>query len=574
MRSKSLFFAILSSLYVTSHATNFDVCLESVKNGTFGTGKIGATDSYGNILEDVAQATGVTYDLCVKACGSGQEPFRWPQFSQQFSSWLLPWLALVSQLPFGPKDRLENLESVVLTVGSPMLAAYSLSLTVLYGRWITRHFSKYKYPNIQNAIRVLRSLQQVPLRVTNEGALLASLIVLPQNDAWWRELIEWLAFPHTWSISAVTSIAWVVIAYIFTITHSFTGDLASDFNFNPDGKGVGSLWLWLLPIVIGWLQISPKCDEDRVRSAVDRANKIAYEATNSTHGVFVTEERAIYLASGEEDEVLRCDEMVTAPIYNYARFLPWVQVVEKVSKTFGVESVSQVVAHSPHTASTSRWGSNVVSRIAIASALAFMLQWGTVGAAFIVVYYTPTTGEQDSFTFLLLFNTEGLIHRPTGLGCRSASYLLFGALSTIVWLLLLISSLLVHYVATSSPSSACTQIEPPTAPRYHGGHSYPLRLSIARHFAIFLRRLAKLLATVNALWILAACLFQFGNFFDRCYCNSSVFGRGRGAYNVIKLVASNVEPMKNAWIGGVCLAGGTAFLFVGFVNVFIKPTTS
>ncbi|RXW13781.1 hypothetical protein EST38_g12071 [Candolleomyces aberdarensis] len=595
MRSRLLFFVILSSLHVTSHATNFDVCLESVRNGTFGTGKIGATDSSGNILEDVSQAAGVTYGLCVKACGSGQEPFRLLKFSQQFSSWLLPWLALVSQLPFGPTGRLENLESVVLTVGSPMLAAYSLALTVLNRRWIARRFSKHNYPNTQNAIRVLSSLQQAPLRVTNEGALLASLIVLPQNDMWWRELIEWLAYPHTWSISAVTSIAWVVIAYIFTVIDSFTGDLAEAINAN--GQGVGSLWLWLLPIVIGWLQISPKCDEDRVRSAVERANKIAYAATD-THPVSVkdlnTEHRAIHLAFGEEDEihdVLRRDERVTAPIYNYARFLPWVQAVEKVSETFGVvseryyhhesvdpmigwitmcdrigghwskphdrnrvgsvEQVARYCQFDPryrHTAFKSRWGPNVFSRIAIASALAFMLQWGTVGAAFIVVYFTPTTG----------------------LGCRSASYLLFGALSTIVWLLL-ISSFLVHYVSTSSPSSAYTRIRPLNLRQYQGGRSYPLRLSIARHLAIFLRRLAKLLATVNAIWILAACLFQFGNFFDRCYCNSSVFGRGSGAYNIIDWTTLNKAPMKNAWVGGVCLAGGTAFLFVGFVNVFIDP---
>ncbi|RXW23554.1 hypothetical protein EST38_g2309 [Candolleomyces aberdarensis] len=499
-----------------------------------------------------------------------------------------------------------------------MLAAYSLALTVLNGRWIARRFSKHNYPNTQNAIRVLSSLQQAPLRVTNEGALLASLIVLPQNDPWWRELIEWLAWHHTWSISTVTSIAWVIIAYIFTVTNSFTGELDPDFN--PDGQSVGSLWLWLLPIVIGWLQISPKCDEDRVRSAVERANKIAYAATD-THPVSVkdlnTEDRAIHLAFGEEDEVLRCDEMVTAPIYNYARFLPWVQAVEKVSEMFEVASyhhhhhtsvdptikwiamddsigghwskphdrnrvgsVEQVARycefdpHDQHTAFKSMWGPNVFSRIAIASALAFMLQWGTVGAAFIVVFFTPTTGEQYSFTFHLLINTEGFIHHSVGLGCRSGSYLLFGVLSTIVWVFLLISSLLVHYVATSSPSSAHTRNEPLTFQGHHGGRSYPLRLSIARHFAISLRRLAKLLATVNAIWILATCLFQFGNFFDRCYCNSSVFGRGSGAYNVIKLVASDVEPMKNAWVGGVCLAGGTAFLFVGFFNVFIEPTTS
>lgn len=407
-------------------------CLQRVRKGELGHGKIGATDSQGNVLEDVAKATGVTYGLCVRACGPGQEPFQWSVFSQQFSSWLLPWLALVSQLPFGPKDRMDNLESVVLTVGSPMLAAYSLALTLLNGRWVARRFSKHKYPNVRNAIRVLSSLQQAPLRVVNENALLSSLVVLPQNDEWWRELMEWLEYPHTWSISAVTSIAWVAIAYIFTVIDSFTGDslngeLATFINAN--GQGVGSLWLWLLPIVLGWLQISPKCDEVRLKSAVDRANNLAFVATE-THPAPVrqiTEQRAVYLALVEDDP-LRRDERITAPIYNYARFLPWVQGVEMVSEAFraasnryhhhqsvdtDIEWVEMDRSQAPHMKNrtgnilqvekyceapgrlgtrSGRWGPDVLSRVVLASAFAFLLQWGTVGAAFIVVYNTPTTG--------------------------------------------------------------------------------------------------------------------------------------------------------------------------------------
>jgi hypothetical protein len=67
------------------------------------------------------------------------------------------------------------------------------------------------------------------------------------------------------------------------------------------------------------------------------------------------------------------------------------------------------------------------------------------------------------------------------------------------------------------------------------------------------------------------CVSQFASFFDRCYCGSSVFGRGKSAFYVVKLMSGDVPPMKNAWIGGVCLAGVTAVLFVGFVNVFINP---
>lgn len=56
-------------------------------------------------------AVGLTYEGCTAWCGSEQESFDWPAFSQQFSSWLLPWIALISQLPFSAESWLDNLVS-------------------------------------------------------------------------------------------------------------------------------------------------------------------------------------------------------------------------------------------------------------------------------------------------------------------------------------------------------------------------------------------------------------------------------------------------------------------------------
>ena len=202
---------------------------------------------------------------------------QWMVFSQQFSSWLLPWLTLVSQLPFGTNDKFDNFVAMLLTVGSPTLAAYSLALTVMNGRWIARRFSSYNYPNTKNAIRILASLQQSPLQVSSDESLLSSLVVLRENDEWWTELVVWLDYTYTWSISAVASIIWVVIAYLFAVIDSFSGDVTTTVDTN--GQSVGSVWLWLLPVVVGWLQISPKCDSVRLDTAVSRANRIAYVAT-------------------------------------------------------------------------------------------------------------------------------------------------------------------------------------------------------------------------------------------------------------------------------------------------------
>jgi hypothetical protein len=389
----------------------------------------GKMDNHGNPLPpSTSNATAMTYDLCVSQCGAGQEPFKWAEFSQQFSSWLLPWLALISQLPFGANDKLDNLESMLLTLGSPTLAAYSLALTVLNGRWIAHLFSNYRYSNVKSAVRILSSLQQSALRVNTDvdDVLLASLIMLPQNDKWWEELVVWLEYyPHTWSLSAATSIAWVIIAYVFTIIDYFSQD-GQSLKTNGEGVGsIGSLWLWLLPIVIGWLQVSPKCDSARLHQAVDRANSIAYVANSTSQPIQATKKHAISIKQSELDEA-RLDECSTPPIYNYARFLPWVQTVVAVSDAFGIIcerdhhndpvgtewrdrnsdggdalTALQVNNYSlPRPGSLyhhprNKWGldSSALSNMFIASALALTLQWGTTGAAIIIVWFTPTVGK-------------------------------------------------------------------------------------------------------------------------------------------------------------------------------------
>ena len=401
----------------------------------------GKTNNHGHLVPpSTSNVTAITYDLCVSQCGAGQEPFQWTVFSQQSSSWLIPWLALVSQLPFGANNKVDNFESMLLTLGSPTLAAYSLVLTLLNGRWITQLFSNYQYPNAKNAVRILSSLQQSPLQVDTGDSLLASLIMLPQNDEWWAELVIWLEYTHTWSISAAASIAWVIIAYVFTIIDYFSQGVQNVLNANGQGVGsVGSLWLWLLPIVVGWLQLSPKCDSMRLHQAMERANSIAYVAnmtSQPTKASNISRKRAISIKRSELDEA-RLDEGCTPPIYNYARFLPWVQAVVVVSDAFGIISerdhyhdpvvpmtewrdrnskggdaltASQVENYclsrpgSVDCLPRHRWrlDSSTLSRMFIASALALTLQWGTTGAAVIIVWFMPTIGEFITYLLTLI----------------------------------------------------------------------------------------------------------------------------------------------------------------------------
>ncbi|KZP14864.1 hypothetical protein FIBSPDRAFT_709178, partial [Athelia psychrophila] len=107
---------------------NFEICLQNVTTiGSPWYNSTGGRSINGDNLTSMAGAGAISYALCIEACGPGPEPFDWPDFSQQFSTWLLPWLALISQLPFGAGSRPENMMSVILAVGSPTLAAYSLA---------------------------------------------------------------------------------------------------------------------------------------------------------------------------------------------------------------------------------------------------------------------------------------------------------------------------------------------------------------------------------------------------------------------------------------------------------------
>ena len=121
----------LPSLFLSVAATNFTQCLTDFQNGT----AVGGVDYDGQLVSNPRDAVGLTYDACRVSCGTGHEKFDWSVFAQQFSAWLLPWLALVSQLPFGAEIRLDNLISgepqpaLVYFIGvlNPMRQSPSLS---------------------------------------------------------------------------------------------------------------------------------------------------------------------------------------------------------------------------------------------------------------------------------------------------------------------------------------------------------------------------------------------------------------------------------------------------------------
>ena len=96
-----------SSLVVAFNVTQ---CLVDFKNDPNAT--VGGVDPRGNPTS-VADAVGFTYQTCVERCGSEPEVFHWDTFTQLFASWLLPWLALISGLPFHSGSYMDDFISGV-----------------------------------------------------------------------------------------------------------------------------------------------------------------------------------------------------------------------------------------------------------------------------------------------------------------------------------------------------------------------------------------------------------------------------------------------------------------------------
>ena len=400
---------------------NFTSCFIDFRNNANytlnATGLVSSTgEQVPNVMSDILDASGFTYKTCLNACGPQTGLPTWTDISQQFSAWLLPYLALISQLPFGARHRVSNLMSAILTVGSPVLAGYSMIFSFLNARWISYRFENVLFPNTKHAVRILISLQQSPLRITNEGSLFSSLVLLPENDDWWPKVAEFLNYTHTWSISSAISIIWVIVAYLLTVAGSL-----SDVNANinaASGPGTGSVWLWLIPIVAGWLQLSPKCDYARVKRAMEHGDKLAFVATHGRTATMAWKQsgkRAVFI---DMENFLSPDEDLTPPVYNYARVLPWSRSAEEVLDAFIMASknatqhkpvqegatwvdkmdsihpenrsgnISEVEAYC-QLLNRGPWASGIFSRMFLASLLPLILQWATTGAAILVVWFAP-----------------------------------------------------------------------------------------------------------------------------------------------------------------------------------------
>ena len=176
------------------------------------------------------------------------------------TNYFLPWLSLTAQLPFETGSQRGNVMSFCLAVGSPALVTYSLAITILNRSWVRRKFNDlsvkaqtmsviWKFKDykgrIQSARFLLQETQQVPLRASQEQGWLSSLIVIPDNSAWWEDLEKRLKSTRRGvTPSLVAQLLFAGIAYLFTIISSFATELGDPATALQIASG--SLWIWLV----------------------------------------------------------------------------------------------------------------------------------------------------------------------------------------------------------------------------------------------------------------------------------------------------------------------------------------
>ena len=217
------------------------------------------------------------------------------------------------------------------------MAGYSLAITRLNSRWLTRQFSDLHFPNKDKIPFAVSTLQHIPFRIDASGSLLPSLIVLPQNDRYWKALGVAAKRTRQWSIPVAMNIVWVLVAFFFTTVDSFV-DFSNFINLPGDaGYSVTAVWTYLLPLVVGWLYVGSQPEADHLRNALDEAHEIAYVAT-ATEPILATQvagrsARAIEPSTKHVDHV-NADEKKETLIFNYSRVFSWSQHAEYILRLY------------------------------------------------------------------------------------------------------------------------------------------------------------------------------------------------------------------------------------------------
>lgn len=560
----------------------------------------------------------ITYEQCLVECGEGLGDFNWSVFSQSVTTWYIPWIALIFQIPFGAEgeplcfcyvllafdvlngvtrgtDPLDDVLAFFLTIGSPALAAYSLQITQLNARWLTRAFSDIDHPSSAAIPTAISALQHIPTRLSSNPVLLPSLIVLPDNDRYWELLLKSARKTRRWSIALIITFAWVIVAAILTIIDTFYRPIPGEI-----GYGTVTSLAYLLPLMIGWLYVGSEPEPNHLRDSLKEANSVALVATDegtdpvSAENLVGQPKQAIEVVPRLDVKPARRDELKTNPIFNYSRVFVWSKLAEGVftlarnaatraERGFPVRSPVATDGREMNAATEGRsWTASEVIRHCEAAGAPFEIFFrgaprpipspskplkshGTTAGLLLlfVPYQEPqepspwATGVWKRVALAagialgLQWGTTGagiLIYykmHPVGLGCRTTSLLVYGISGTVSFFLLLTSSALAHL----------------SRPRPGMEDRYSKLRSLQEAGAVLSRWLGKALAMISGVGILVISLIQPLGVFNNCWCSTRTFDRP-GQFIAFMTGDFALEwGVFKVWVGGLVMAFTTASLF-------------
>ncbi|KAF9783795.1 hypothetical protein BJ322DRAFT_880426 [Thelephora terrestris] len=616
--TRILLFLILCPFAV--EGTNFTQCLIDFRNDT---NAVGGVDYQGRPTNS-SQAIGFTYETCTARCGSGPESFAWREFAQLFASWLLPWLALISQLPFGSGNYADDFFSVIMSVGSPALAAYSLVLTSLNARSVYRMAENCAHESAMVVANALIHLQQTSLELTKDPRLLTDILI---NHRWREEIAERLHPRNAWSVAAATSVLWVVISYLFTLVDSFVS-LATDPVDEPsEGQAVGTIWLWLLCLVIGWLWV-PTFTSSELKRAIGHANKQAMKkaakkikqgAGRATKAIsFATNMVTTKITriatdikeskkpsieappeepeKGKEESIRETVREVTPvnpqPTVSYQAY-PEGQRGHDHLTTSGNQGADpdvlpRSVARSPahperdglllrvhlgplnrderRVAATFNYSRVMRYRVLVGDVLEALEKLARDGGEDPVSEAAPTQPVKNPTfppgTLISMFNAS-VISLVLQCGITTAATGIVFFTPTIGLGCRSMGYIIYGGISVYIMFSTIISTIAARIAETRGDKSTVVKF-FATFIAIALRRTCLLLALINMMGLILMSCLQFSNFLDDCYCNASVLGRGKGSYIVVAYDGS-INTMRTSRIIATILAGASMSIFMVFL---------
>ncbi|KAK3678270.1 hypothetical protein LTR78_001565 [Recurvomyces mirabilis] len=392
------------------------------------------------------------------------------------------------------------------------------------------------------------------------------------------------------------------IAYLFTVISSFLaalGDPATALQIAS-----GSLWIWLIPVILGWITVGTQYSHHSIQDALtaERAHRAMEPPIFNNEYTDYDEQRGLIVRSGLTPQPHRVqtvqgafdapdpdrliipkwcgfgvegDEQQKGPTFNYARLFTWWQLAFTVRSALWqtldhglrlrwddaakegnltgdcVETARYCGVATRSIRAYPTWTkmpSEVYRRMFAAALAGLFVQWGTTGASILIAYKTPTVG----------------------LGCRSTSYIVYGALGTVAWILLLASALLSHeamlrYQARHTLNTSM-DFRIKHQPQNPNQYVRTFMHSAIYGAAVMTRYIGKCLAILSTVVLILSSLFEFIGLYDNCWCQGNAIGLGNKGWVVLfKGTPALAASAASSWGGGLtmtlvdCIASYTFF---------------